>query len=217
MLPKSGWKNYLHNWLLASLNWFSSWGCKTWEVRGTGREEESGPVCGEWVECKAGDCCVLPGEIGGYCNWQKLRLQMAAPTLAVNLFNCWCRGLTVFCTRHPPVSKFGLQWSSLCFWVHSCGSEAARLGTHFQEDVFRDKRGEGDWEVWRVCILVGSLGCVEWAVLQPRETKDGPGKQVHQVNPCFFGEGKERAQNEVWDHMAPLLGHCGDHAANLWS
>lgn len=109
-------------------------------------EKESGPVCeGSGWSARQGTAVFFQVKLIGYCNWQKLRLQMAAPTLAES-FNCLDRDWTVvFCTRRPPVSKFGLQWSSLCFWVGSCGSEAARLRDSFpEEDVFRERqKGRG--------------------------------------------------------------------------
>ena len=109
-------------------------------------EKESGPVCeGSGWSARQGTAVFFQVKLIGYCNWQKLRLQMAAPTLAES-FNCLDRDWTVvFCNRRPPVSKFGLQWSSLCFWVGSCGSEAARLRDSFpEEDVFRERqKGRG--------------------------------------------------------------------------
>lgn len=113
----------------------------------TGRERK-GPVCeGSGWSARQGTAVFFQVKLIGYCNWQKLRLQMAAPTLAES-FNCLDRGLTVFfCTRHPPVSKFGLQWSSpfASGWAHVV-QKLQGLGTHFQRRMSseRDKRGEGD-------------------------------------------------------------------------
>ena len=81
-LPKSGWKNHLHNWALAPHSWFSSWGCKIWEVRGLA-ERASGPE-GEgsgWVTVQ-GKAAFFQVKLTGRCKWQKGRLEVASPTLA---------------------------------------------------------------------------------------------------------------------------------------
>lgn len=68
---------------------------------------------------------------------------MAAPTLAES-FHCLDRDLTVVLYQ-ASFCKFGLQWSSLCYWVGSRGSEAARLrDSGPEEDVFRERqKGRG--------------------------------------------------------------------------